>query len=383
MAAQNVDFTIPKTYKAMIYDKPGTISTKLVELETPEPGHGEVLVRLTHSGVCHSDLGIMENSWAGIPPIQAGLIGGHEGVGIVQKLGPGNENSPVKLGDRVGIKWVVSICMSCGTPHCPVPSLLPQRQLIHLLDACLDGQDARCTSKTNSGFSRPGTFQQYVTSPANYVTPIPPGLDSALAAPILCAGITTYTALRKSNAKSGQWVVISGAGGGLGHIAVQLGARGMAFRIIGIDHPSKEAVVMEGGAEAFVDVTKFDDKAIVEEVKGITGGKGAAAVIGCTSSNRAYAQSLGMLGLGGTLVCAGVPEGESVKFCTPQQVLFGSLNITSVTVGTRKDAKEAMEFAARGVVKPHVKVEKMERLTEVFKDMSEGKIAGRAVIDLS
>lgn len=128
---------------------------------------------------------------------------------------------------------------------------------------------------------------------------------SADAAPMLCAGVTTYAALRKSGAKSGQWVVIAGAGGGLGHIAVQLASRGMALRVIGIDAPSKEGIVKESGAEQFIDVTTHDDTSIAEEVKRLTGGLGASAVIVCTASNRAYAQALDFLRFGGTLVCVG------------------------------------------------------------------------------
>lgn len=98
---------IPKKYKAVVYDEPGKVSTKVVELDMPEPGPGQVLINLTHSGVCHSDLGVMTNRWAALPaPTQAGQVGGHEGVGKVVKLGPGAEQSTVKVGDRVGIKWV-------------------------------------------------------------------------------------------------------------------------------------------------------------------------------------------------------------------------------------------------------------------------------------
>ena len=114
------------------------------------------------------------------------------------------------------------------------------------------------------------------------MTPIPDELESADAAPMLCAGITTYAALRRSGVKSGQWVVIAGAGGGLGHIACQLASRGMACRVIGIDHGSKEQLAKECGVEHFIDITKHDDNSIVKEVVKIAGGLGASAVIVCT-----------------------------------------------------------------------------------------------------
>ena len=166
---------------------------------------------------------------------------------------------------------------------------------------------------------------------------------------MLCAGVTTYAALRKSNARSGQWVVISGAGGGLGHIACQLASRGMALRVIGIDAPSKKSVVMDCGAEHFIDVTAHNDKSIAKEVVKLTGGLGASAVIVCTASNKAYAQAMDFLRFDGTIVCVGMPEGEpqAIAKAFPQVMVFKQANITAVAVGTRKDAIECMDFAAR------------------------------------
>lgn len=132
----------------------------------------------------------------------------------------------------------------------------------------------------------PGTFQQYVVSQATYVTPIPDNLDSAAAAPMLCAGVTVYSALRKSNTVSGEWVVLLGAGGGLGHLAVQIASRGMGLRVIGVDQGSKQDLVRESGAEVFVDHTKEN---VEERVKEVTGGLGAHAVLVLTAANGAYA----------------------------------------------------------------------------------------------
>jgi len=356
---------LPKEYKACVYDAPGKISTKVEILPLPEPGPGEVLINLTHSGVCHSDLAIMLNGWPSLPvPTAAGQIGGHEGVGKVVKLGPGAEISTVKVGDRVGVKWISS---ACGT--CP---------------ACYEGLDGVCFNQKNSGYFSPGTFQQYVLGPANYVTPIPDGVSSAEAAPLLCAGVTVYAALRKCNAKSGQWVLVSGAGGGLGHLCVQIAAKGMGYRVIGVDAGSKKDVVLDSGAEHFLDVFAYDDDGLAAEVKALTGGLGASSVIVCTNSNRAYAQGLDLLRFGGTLVCLGLPEGEPVpiKTAMPSAMIFKSHTITSSVVGNRKEAIEVLEFAARGIVKTHIREEKMEKLTEVFQEMHDGKMIGRVVLDL-
>jgi len=168
--------------------------------------------------------------------------------------------------------------------------------------------------------------------------------------PMLCAGVTTYAALRKSGAKCGQWVVIAGAGGGLGHIACQLASRGMAMRVIGLDSGDKEQLARDCGAEHFIDITKGDDKSVAEEVIKTAGGLGASAVIVCTANNKAYAQALDFLRFNGTVVCVGIPEGEpqAMAKAHPATMVFKQATVTAVAVGNRRDAIECMDFAARG-----------------------------------
>jgi propanol-preferring alcohol dehydrogenase len=241
----------------------------------------------------------------------------------------------------------------------------------------------RVIPKKISGYYTPGTFQQYVLSPANYVTPIPEGLDSAAAAPLLCAGVTVYAALRKTNADSGNWVVISGAGGGLGHLAVQFSARGIGHRVIGIDHSSKKDIVMESGAEHFIPIDGTDS--MVDAVQSLTNGLGAHAVVVCTANNAAYAQSADFLRFGGRVVCVGIPEGEvqPIKSAYPGLLIAKALQVVGSAVGTRKEAIETLEFASRGIVKAHYRTEKMDKLTSIFEEMNEGKLQGRVVLDLS
>ncbi|EER41937.1 alcohol dehydrogenase [Histoplasma capsulatum var. duboisii H88] len=362
---------VPKQAKAIVYDNPGTISTKVVTVDVPEPGPGEVLINLTHSGVCHSDYGIMTNRWKNLPaPTAAGQVGGHEGVGKVVKLGPGTESSGVELGARVGVKWLQYACGNC--------------------EPCGAGVDACCVKSKVSGYYSPGTFQQYVTSPASYVTPIPDSLPSDLAAPLLCAGVTVYSALKRSQARPGDWVIISGAGGGLGHIATQLGSRGLGHRIIGIDHGSKRDIVLESGAEHFIDITQFTDNEpkggkLAEHVQSLTGGLGAHAVIVCTSSNAAYAQGMYLLRMNGVLVCVGIPENVPLPIGSsfPAHLIGKQLSIVGSAVGTKRESIETMEFGARGIIQVHFRTEKMDALTDVFKEMERGDLKGRVVLDLS
>ncbi|KAF4769193.1 hypothetical protein N7455_008797 [Penicillium solitum] len=333
--------TLPMEQKAAIYNSPGSVSIDIVETDIPEPGPDEVLINLTHSGVCHSDLDIMTNSWAGLPPTPQGQIGGHEGVGRVVKLGSGTGSSGIKIGDRVGVKWVASACGNC--------------------EPCQKQSDSLCFNQKVSGYYTPGTFQQYVLGPANYVTRIPD--ERSMTAP-------------------GQWVVISGAGGGLGHLAVQIASKGMGLRVIGIDQGQKAELVKNSDAEHFVDISQFptDDNgvAISNIVKSLTGGLGAHTVIVCTAANSAYSQGVQFLRFGGTLVCVGLPAGEQkpIASASPGGLIAKQLKITGSAVGNRVDAVEVLDLAARGVVQVHIQTVPMEELSQIFQDMKAGSLMG-------
>lgn len=256
-----------------------------------------------------------------------------------------------------------------------VVSLFPPQHhvldLMYITAACLEGHDGVCFNGKVSGYFTPGTFQQYVLAPASYVTPIPDGLSSAEAAPMLCAGVTVYSALRKSGAQSGQWVALLGAGGGLGHIACQIASKGMAMRVIGIDADAKKGLVMESGAEHFVGLSGGDTAAKVLE---LTGGLGVSAALVLTAANGAYASAPDMLKFGGRLVCVGYPEGEMKPIATafPQNLIAKAQSIIGVAVGNRQEAIETLELASRGLIKTHYRVEKMDKLTEVSSVVEDG-----------
>jgi propanol-preferring alcohol dehydrogenase len=180
-------------------------------------------------------------------------------------------------------------------------------------------------------------------------------------------------------------VVVSGSGGGLGHLALQIGARGLGLRMIGVDHGSKEQLSKDSGAEHFFDITKYKGDELKDEIKKVTGGLGANAVIVCTAANAAYAQGLEFLRFGGTLVCVGVPEHnpEPIASAFPAAIVTQQLKIVGSAVGNQREALEVLDLAARGLVKTHYRTEKLEQLTEVFKEMDEGRLQGRVVIDLA
>ena len=199
---------------------------------------------------------------------------------------------------------------------------------------------------------------------------------------MLCGGVTTYAALRKCGAKPGQWIAVLGAGGGLGHIATQLGSRGFGLRVAGVDHSSKKELVIQSGAEEFIALDQEQDA--VAAVRRATGGKGAKAVLVLTASQKAYDTAIGMLGVGGRLMCVGIPENQKspVAQADPGTLVAKELSIRGIAVGGRKDAIECLDMAARGIVKMHYTVEKMENLGSVFDKMDKGQLLGRVVLDL-
>lgn len=244
------------------------------------------------------------------------LVGGHEGAGVIVKMGTGSEDW-VSMGDRVGVKWVTDACLNC--------------------EYCRLGYESNCIHLVNSGYHVDGTFQQYVVAPAKYVTKVPDGLRSIDAAPILCAGVTVYRALKEAGLSVGDWVVLPGAGGGLGHLGVQYAAA-MGYRVIGIDTgEEKKKLVLDLGADAWIDFKECKD--CVGEVLRITGGLGAHAAVVAAASEAAYTQGLDYIRPRGTLVAVGLPPGTNIK----ADVFWTTINakrIVGSIVGNRNDAIE-------------------------------------------
>jgi len=335
---------IPKTQKAAVLHKAGaeySIETSWPVTQPNELKPGECLVKLEYSGVCHSDLHIAKGDWGFAPKVP--LIGGHEGVGVVVAIGEHTHNPAVKVGDRVGLKWLAGVCDIC--------------------EMCRSGHEYACldsAKKLAHGNQTQGTFQQYAVSFVNYVTKIPDGVDGASAAPILCAGVTVYSAVKKSGIRLGQWVAVTGAGGGLGHLAVQY-AVALGARVVAIDTgESKKQLALSLGAEKWVDFKESKD--IIADVQAATGGLGPQVAIITSNDPRAFAQAAMYLKFTGTLVAVGVPAGPAKLEIPIMLVIAKSLRIIGTMIGNRIDADEALAIAALGKVKCKHEVRNLEDL---------------------
>lgn len=319
------------------------------DLEVPRPGFGEALVKLESSGVCHTDLHAARGDWPVKP--EPPFVPGHEGFGTVVALGDGVRD--LAVGDKVGNAWLWSACGRC--------------------EYCRTGRETLCENQRNGGYSIDGSFGTYMLVNADYAARIPDGADPLEVAPILCAGVTVYKGLKVSDAKPGQWVAISGIGG-LGHLAVQY-ARAMGMRVVAVDvEVAKLALAKSLGAEVVVNAKRGD---AVEAVQSATGG--AHAVLVTAVHPQAFRQAIDLVRRGGTIVFVGLPPGE---FPAPIfDIVVKGLTIRGSIVGTRQDMAEALDFYARGLIKPTVTRAHLDEINEVLAEMAEGRIQGRVVID--
>ncbi|MCL4704961.1 alcohol dehydrogenase AdhP [bacterium] len=341
---------LPKKMKAAVVHKFGQ-PLSLEEVIVPRPGPGQILVKIVASGVCHTDLHAADGDWPVKPTLP--FIPGHEGVGYVAALGEGV--TLVKEGDRVGVPWLHSACGVC--------------------DYCITGWETLCPHQQNTGYSVNGGYAEYVLAPAAYVGRIPQGLDFAIAAPVMCAGVTTYKGLKETDTKPGEWVVIVGIGG-LGHMAVQY-ARVMGKHVAAVDiADDKLELARSLGAELTVNAKTQDAVAAIQKQIG-----GAHGVLISAVSPTIFRQGLAMLRSGGTCALVGLPPGD---FPTPIfDVVLKRLTIRGSIVGTRKDLEESLQFAAEGKIKPKLEMQPLEAINTIFKRLKNGEINGRVVLSLS
>lgn len=338
-----------RTMKAAVVEKFGE-PLVVREVPIPTPGPGQALVEVFATGVCHTDLHAVDGDWPIKPTLP--FTPGHEGAGIVAVVGPGVTH--LKEGDRVGIAWLHSACGHC--------------------EYCLSGWETLCLEQQNSGYSVNGSFAQYALGQADYLGRIPKNLSFVDAAPILCAGVTTYKGLKQTGARPGEWVVISGVGG-LGHVAIQY-AKAMGLHVAAVDlGPEKMALARKLGAEITIDAKTQDPAKEIQKQIG-----GAHGVLVTAVSLIAFKQAVGMLRRGGTCVLNGLPPGEFPVSIF--DIVLNGNTIRGSIVGTRLDLEEALAFAAEGKVRATIETLPLECINDVFSRLKRGQVNGRVVLGI-
>ncbi|THC97784.1 hypothetical protein EYZ11_002766 [Aspergillus tanneri] len=347
---------IPSVQIAAVLPPAGASADACLQIKpdhpVPSPAEGELLVKLEFSGVCHSDVHSVRGETHMLTD-----VAGHEGVGKVVKVGEGVTEHDW-MGKRVGIRWLYSSCLNC--------------------EICAINNTA-CPYQKNAGANVPGTFQQYIVSPAAHVTKIPSQLAPDVAAPLLCAGIAMYSSIMKTKTRPGDWIVLPGAGGGLGHMGIQIAVK-KGLKVIAIDSgEKKKQLCLSLGATSFLDY-KVDD--IEKEVKGLTSSFGAHAVICTANSEPAYTQSIRLLRSLGVLVCVGIPSAPFRLPATPFDMIVKGLTIVGNSAGTAQEMDELMEMAVAGDVNAHIECFDFDKIDEVLQRLGRSEIEGRAVVKI-
>jgi propanol-preferring alcohol dehydrogenase len=322
---------------------------EVVERDIPEPGTGEVLIHLETCGLCHTDIHAAHGDWPVKP--QPPFVPGHEGVGIVEKLGDGVTQRTV--GERVAIPWLGYACGECRY--------------------CIDGRETLCEKQHNSGYSVDGGFAEYAVAAARYVVPVPDGISPLDAAPLTCAGVTTYKALKVAAIVPTERVAVFGIGG-LGHLAVQY-ARIMGGSVIAVDvEDEKLDLARELGAEHVVNAAKVDPVAAIQHL----GGADVAVVL--AASPRVFEQAFSSLSRGGRLICVALPKDQQMSVSIFETVLKG-ISIIGSIVGTRQDLAEVFALHAAGRTRIIAEPRSLDDVNDAMDEVLSGKVLARLVFE--
>jgi propanol-preferring alcohol dehydrogenase len=308
---------------------------QIEEIPTPVPGEGEVLVRVEAAGLCHTDIHACRGDW----PVKSKLplIPGHEGVGIVEAMGPGLRNG-IAEGDRVALPW---LGYACG--HCRY---------------CEAGWETLCESQLNMGYFLDGSYAEYVKGHARHVVKVPDGIRPEEAAPLTCAGVTTYKAVKVSGARPASLVAVWGIGG-LGHMALQY-ARAFGATVVAVDvHDEKLEVARELGAEHTINAAEQDVVAAIGEL----GGADAAIVTAATPV--AFRQAFDSMARGGTLVFVGLPADNDMHLPIFETVLKG-ITIRGSIVGTHLDLEEVFKLHVEGRTRVLYETRTLDQVNDAF-----------------
>src|SRR5437879_3336411 len=333
--------------KAAQISKPGA-DFELIERKIPEPGAGQVRIKVQACGVCHSDVLTKEGLW---PGIQYPRVPGHEVAGIIDEVGAGV--SDWKTGQRVGVGWHGGQDGTCL--------------------ACRRGDFRNCRNLKIPGISYDGGYQQYRVAPVEALAAIPESLGAAEAAPLLCAGITTFNALRHSGALPGDLVAVLGIGG-LGHLGIQF-ANKFGYKVAAIGRGSENAALAKKlGASVYID-NKVTNAAEALQKLG-----GAQVILATAPSSKAMSEVINGLGPNGKLIVVGAAF-DAIEV-TPVQLISGSKSIQGWASGTAADAEDTLRFAELSGVRPMIETYSLEKAAEAYARMMSGNAQFRVVLTM-
>jgi D-arabinose 1-dehydrogenase-like Zn-dependent alcohol dehydrogenase len=320
---------------------------EIVERQIPEPAAGTVRIRVQACGVCHSDSFTKEG---GFPGLQYPRVPGHEVAGVIDAVGPGVAGW--EPGQRVGVGWNGGYCGYC--------------------DYCRRGEFFACVRGQITGITYDGGYGEYLIAPASAVARMPADLPPVEAAPLMCAGLTTFNALRNSGARPGDVVAVLGLGG-LGHLGVQYAAK-MGFHTVGIARgKDKEPLARKLGASVYLDSQAQDPATELLKLGG------ARVILATATSGEAMSAVQGGLAVNGTLLVVGAAESMQVS---PQWLLMGCRSVKGWYSGTSIDSQDTLAFSLRAGVRPMNETYPFERVAEAYDRMMSGKARFRVVLTI-
>jgi D-arabinose 1-dehydrogenase-like Zn-dependent alcohol dehydrogenase len=320
---------------------------EIVERPIPEPGPGTVRIKVQACGICHSDSIVKEGLFPNIPYPR---VPGHEVAGVIDAVGPGVPGW--ERGQRVGVGWNGGYCGYC--------------------DPCRRGEFFACVRGQITGLSYDGGYGEYMVAPSSAVALMPAELPPVEAAPLMCAGLTTFNALRNSGARPGDVVAVLGLGG-LGHLGVQYAAK-MGFHAVGIARgKDKEPLARKLGAAVYIDSQAQDPAAELQKLGG------ARVILATATSGEAMSAVQGGVAVNGTLLVIGAAESMTVS---PIVLLSGNRSVKGWYSGTSIDSQDTLAFSVRTGVRPMNEVYPFERVAEGYERMMSGKARFRVVLTI-
>jgi len=333
--------------KAVQVPKPGG-SFEIVERPTPQPGRGQVRIKVEACGICHSDALVKEGLWQGV---QYPRVPGHEIAGRIDAIGA--DVTLWRPGQRVGVGWHGGHCFEC--------------------DPCRRGDFVNCQKEKITAISFDGGYAEYVIVPAEAVAAMPDDLPSDQAGPLLCAGITVFNALRNSGARAGDLVAVQGIGG-LGHLGIQF-ARNMGFRTVAIGRGSdKQALATKLGAHHYIDTSAGSPTAALQKLGG------AKVILSTAPDAKSMSAVFDGLGPRGKLLVVGADMQPLA--INPLQFIQGSKAIQGWASGTAKDSEDTLQFSALSGVRPMIEKYPLEKAAEAYEQMISGRARFRVVLTM-